>query len=188
MKNKLSFSKSLFFGNILENIVSPYPHCSQEEKESLDLLFESLEKFGKEHVDSHQIDKDARIPDNVLKGMKELGLFGLTIPQEYGGFGFSQTAYCKVVEKFVQIDNSCAITMGAHLSIGLKALLLFGTEQQKKKYLPKLATGEMLAAFSLTESGAGSDAAGIATKAILSDDKKHYILNGSKIWTTKARH
>ncbi|MBI2027703.1 MAG: acyl-CoA dehydrogenase family protein [Deltaproteobacteria bacterium] len=186
MKKISSFSKSFFFGNLLEDIVSPYPHFSKDEKENVDLLFESLAKFGKEHINSTQIDREAKIPEKVLTGMKELGLFGLIIPQEYGGFGFSQTAYCKTVENFVQIDNSCAITIGAHQSIGLKALLLFGTPEQKQKYLPKLATGEMIAAFSLTESGAGSDAAGIQTKAEFSEDKKYYILNGSKIWTTNG--
>ena len=183
---KPSFTKSLFFGDIEEKIVSPFPHISKEEKESVDLLRESIDKFAEEYIDSPKFDKEAKLPKEVLQKMGELGLFGLTIPQEYGGFGFSQTAYCKVIEELVAHDSSVSITMGGHLSIGLKALLFFGTEEQKKKYLPDLAAGKKIAAFSLTEPTAGSDAAAIKTRAELTPDGKYYILNGSKIWITNG--
>ncbi len=181
-----SFAKALFNGDILENMVFPFPKMAKEEKENVLLLHESIEKFAKEYINSHEIDKNAKIPKIVLDKMKELGLFGLTIPEEYGGFGFSQTACCHTIEKLVQYDGSVAITMGGHLSIGLKALLLFGTPEQKKKYLPKLASGEMLAAFSLTEPTAGSDAANIKMRAEPTPDGKYYVLNGTKIWTTNG--
>ena len=183
---QVSFAKALFHGDILENMVFPFPKISKEEKESVLLLHDSIDKFAKEYVNSHEIDKNAKIPKIVLDKMKELGLFGLTIPEEYGGFGFSQTAYCHTIEKISQYDASVAITMGGHLSIGIKALLLFGNEEQKKKYLPALARGDMIAAFCLTEATAGSDAANIKMRAEPSPDGKYYVLNGTKIWTTNG--
>src|SRR5690606_37393667 len=102
------------------------------------------------------------------------------------GFGLSATAYARVMQELAAIDSSLAVTVGAHQSIGLKGILLFGTEAQKKKYLPRLATGEHVAAFALTEPGAGSDAASITTRAELSEDGEHYVLNGSKIWITNG--
>ncbi|MBI2608595.1 MAG: acyl-CoA dehydrogenase family protein [Deltaproteobacteria bacterium] len=184
----ISFTKALFFGDVLEDMVYPYPEINPQEKESLQLLFESIHKFAEEHVDSHKIDKEAKIPQTTIDKMKELGLFGLIIPEKYGGFGFSQTAYEQTLEKVAAYDASIALTAGAHSSIGIKGLLFFGTEEQKKKYLPKLATGEMIGAFALTEPTAGSDAASIKTRAELTPDGKHYILNGTKIWITNANH
>jgi acyl-CoA dehydrogenase family protein 9 len=118
--------------------------------------------------------------------MKELGLFGLIIPEEYGGLGLSNTGYARIMQELAAVDASLAVTVGAHQSIGLKGLLLFGTEAQKKRYLPKLATGEWVAGFALTEPGAGSDAASIATRAELSEDGEGYVLNGNKIWITNG--
>jgi acyl-CoA dehydrogenase family protein 9 len=118
--------------------------------------------------------------------MKELGLFGLSIPEEFGGLGLSTSAYSRIMQELAAIDASLAVTVGAHQSIGLKALLLVGTEAQKRKYLPRLATGEWIAAFALTEPGAGSDAASITTRAELTPDGEHYVLNGSKIWITNG--
>ncbi|HEX9652786.1 MAG TPA: acyl-CoA dehydrogenase family protein, partial [bacterium] len=126
------------------------------------------------------------IPQEVLSGLAEIGLFGMSIPEAYGGYGFSSTAYNRVFEEIASIDASLAVTLGGHQSIGLKGLLLHGTEEQKKKYLPKLASGEWLAAFALTEPNAGSDAAGIQSLAVLDAGKTHYVLNGGKIWITNG--
>ena len=182
----VSFSKSLFFGNILEEMVFPYPQIPKEDKENLGLFLDSFKNYAQKNIDSSKLDKEEKISKEILQGLAELGLFGAGIPQEYGGAGLSTTCYARLMEDVCRHDASLGVTMGAHYSIGLKGLLLFGTEVQKKKYLPDLAAGKMLAAFALTEPGAGSDAAGIQTKAVLSEDKKHYILNGSKIWISNG--
>jgi acyl-CoA dehydrogenase family protein 9 len=181
-----SFMKSLFHGVIEEDLVFPYPEMKAEERENVALILENLRRFGAAEVDSAKIDREHTIPEPLLTKMKEMGLFGLTIPEEYGGFGLSATGYARVMQEVASIDASLAVTIGAHQSIGLKAVLLFGTEAQKRKYLPRLASGEHVAAFALTEPGAGSDAASITTRAELSDDGEHYLLNGSKIWITNG--
>ncbi|HGY56132.1 MAG TPA: acyl-CoA dehydrogenase [Caldithrix abyssi] len=183
---KPSFSKALFSGVLLDELVFPYPEMDKEEKENFELMRESFKKFAQDKIDSEKIDKEAQIPQEIIDEMKELGLFGMIIPEEYDGFGFSTTAYVKMLEAVTEQDPSVALTLGAHQSIGLKALLMFGTEEQKKKYLPKLATGEMIAAYCLTEPGAGSDAAGIKTRAVRDEKKGVYVLNGSKIWITNG--
>lgn len=181
-----SFMKSLFHGVIEEDLVFPFPEMASEERENVAMMLDSVRKFCETRVDTPRIDREHRIPDDVLAGMKELGLFGLTIPEEHGGLGLSNAAYARVMQEVASFDGSLAVTMGAHQSIGLKGLLLFGSDAQKKKYLPKLATGENVAAFALTEPGAGSDAASITTRAELTDDGEHYVLNGSKIWITNG--
>ncbi|GAB5548655.1 MAG: acyl-CoA dehydrogenase family protein [Sandaracinaceae bacterium] len=183
-----SFMKSLFHGLIEENLVFPYPEMQPEEKENVTLILDNIRKFADSEVDAAKIDREHHIPDELLSKMKELGLFGLTIAEEHGGFGLSATAYARVMQEMGAIDASLAVTMGAHQSIGLKGILLFGTDAQKAQYLPSLATGEKVAAFALTEPGAGSDAASITTRAELSDDGTHYLLNGSKIWITNGAY
>ncbi|MCF7803801.1 MAG: acyl-CoA dehydrogenase family protein [Candidatus Marinimicrobia bacterium] len=181
-----SFMKSLFQGKIEEDLLFPYPALDGEEADNLELLIDTLHKFAADNIDSKAIDENSEIPMEVLNGLGELGLWGLIIPEKYDGYGFSQTAYSKVFEEIARIDSSIVVTLGAHSSIGLKGLLLFGSDELKQKYLPGLATGEQLAAFALTEPGSGSDAASIATRAELSDDGKYYILNGTKIWITNG--
>ncbi len=181
-----SFMKSLFHGVIAEELIAPYPEASAEERDNVTLMLDSIRKFAEAKVDSAKIDREHEIPDDVLAGMKELGLFGMLIPQEYGGLGLSATAYARITQEIAAIDGSLAVTLGAHQSIGLKGLLLFGTEAQKRKYLPKLATGEWVAAFALTEPSAGSDAAAIQTRAELSPDAEGYVINGSKVWITNG--
>lgn len=181
-----SFVKSLFSGFFLDELVFPYPHMDKEEEENLNLIRDTIRKFCESYVDSPKFDREEKFPEDVINGMKELGLFGIVIPEEYGGFGLSTTAYVKILEEVAGFDGSMALIIGAHQSIGLKGLLLYGTEEQKQKYLPKLATGEMLAAFALTEPGAGSDAAGIKTRAVRDEKKGVYVLNGNKMWITNG--
>src|SRR4029078_2010228 len=138
------------------------------------------------NVDSAKIDREHEIPKEVIDGLKSLGLFGLQVPPDMGGIGLRATAYARVVQEIGGLDASIGVTIGAHQSIGFKALLLFGTPEQKERYLPKLASGEWTAAFALTEPSAGSDAAAIKTRAEISPDGSHYILNGSKIWITNG--
>ncbi len=177
-----SFCRALFNGHLLEERMLPYPEAKSG---PWDDVVAALVRF-KEDVNSKKIDEDAKLPPELLEQMKAMGLFGMIIPEEYGGFGLSATGYAKAMESLVQVDSSVAITAGAHQSIGIKGLLIFGTPEQKKKYLPKLASGEMVASFALTEPTSGSDAQSIKTKAVLSSDKKHYIINGGKLWITNG--
>lgn len=178
--------KSVFHGVIAENMVFPYPVPSQGETDNINMMLDSIKKFYAAQVDAKKIDANHEIPAAVIAGLKEMGLFGLSIPQDHGGLGLSSTGYARVIQELAGLEASTTVTLGAHQSIGLKALLLFGTPEQKNRYLPKLATGEWVAAFALTEPGAGSDAAAIQTRAELAPDGKHYILNGSKIWITNG--
>jgi acyl-CoA dehydrogenase family member 9 len=185
-ETKPSFSKSLFSGYLADEMVFPYPEQDKDEKENLDLILDTFNKFAQDNIDSSKFDELEEIPTEVINGLKELGFFGLVIPEEYGGFGLTSTSYVRILEEVGKYDGSVALLIGAHQSIGLKGLLLFGTEEQKKKYLPKLATGEMIGAYCLTEPSAGSDAGGIKTKAVRNEKKGVYILNGTKMWITNG--
>ncbi|MCD4692110.1 MAG: acyl-CoA dehydrogenase family protein, partial [Calditrichales bacterium] len=181
-----SFCKGLFSGIILDDLVFPYPKMDKDEAENVNLIKETFKKFADDNIDSGKIDQEGEIPKEVIEGLKELGFFGLNVPEEYDGFGLSSTGYVKTLEMLAGFDPSIGITLGAHQSIGLKSLIMFGTEKQKKKYLPKLAAGEMIAAYCLTEPGAGSDAAGIKTKAVRDEKNGCYVINGSKLWITNG--
>uniref|UniRef100_A0A665WIA0 Acyl-CoA dehydrogenase family, member 9 n=1 Tax=Echeneis naucrates TaxID=173247 RepID=A0A665WIA0_ECHNA len=165
--------------------VFPYPEIGNEELEEINQLVAPVEKFFNEEVDSAKIDHEAKIPAETLNGLKELGLFGIMIPEEFGGLGLSNTMYARLAE-IISLDGSIAVTLAAHQAIGLKGILIAGSEAQKQKYLPKLASGEHIAAFCLTEPGSGSDAASIQTRATLSEDRKHFLLNGTKIWISNG--
>ncbi len=184
--NEQSFMKSLFHGIISETLVFPYPEPSSAERENVNMMLESVRKYFNANVDSVKIDRTAEIPKDVLEGVKQLGLFGGLIPQEFDGIGLSSTGWTRMMQEIGALDAAFAVTLGAHQSIGLKGILLFGTPEQKKKYLPKLATGEHVAAFALTEPSAGSDAAAIQTRAEMSADGKYFTLNGSKIWISNG--
>lgn len=181
-----SFMKALFHGVIAEDIIFPYPEMPSDDRDNTSMILDSVRRFFAANVDSAKIDREHQIPPEVMDGLKSLGLFGLQIPTEYDGIGLSATSYARVTQEVGALDPSIAVTLGAHQSIGLKGILLFGTPEQKRRYLPKLATGEWTAAFALTEPSAGSDAAAIKTRAELSADGSRYILNGSKIWITNG--
>jgi acyl-CoA dehydrogenase family protein 9 len=179
-----AFGKALFHGHVLEDKIFPFPESQREEAESVRMIVESIEKFAKDNIDSAKMDELSKIPEETLQGLKDLGLFGLLIPQQYGGLGLSITAYSRVVECMGAIDGSVAVTVGAHQSIGLKGILLAGNEEQKQRYLPDLATGKKVAAFALTEPGSGSDAQSIQTIATPTSDG--WKLKGSKLWITNG--
>ncbi|XP_037534476.1 complex I assembly factor ACAD9, mitochondrial [Nematolebias whitei] len=181
----LAYAKDLFLGQVNKAEVFPYPEIGNEELEEIKQFVTPVEKFFSEEVDSAKIDEEARIPPETLDGLKQLGLFGIMIPEEYGGLGLSHTMYARLNE-IIALDGSIAVTLAAHQAIGLKGILIAGNEAQKKKYLPKLASGEHIAAFCLTEAGSGSDAASIKTRATLSEDGKHYLISGSKIWISNG--
>ncbi|XP_053528889.1 complex I assembly factor ACAD9, mitochondrial isoform X2 [Artibeus jamaicensis] len=180
-----AFAKELFLGKIEKKEVFPFPEVSQDELNEINQFVGPIEKFFTEEVDSRKIDQEGKIPKETLEKLKGLGLFGMQVPEEYGGLGLSNTMYARLRE-IVSLDGSIAMTLEAHQAIGLKGIILAGSEEQKARYLPKLASGEHIAAFCLTEPASGSDAASIQTRASLSEDKKHYILNGSKVWITNG--
>lgn len=137
---------------------------------------------------NNPMENDARevVDEKTLEVMKEMGSFGLMVPPKYDGAGMNNTQYACLGEIIGQNDLGLAVMLGAHQSIGYKGILLYGTEEQKQKYLPDLATGKIFAAFALTEPSSGSDAGSIKTRAELSPDGKHYVLNGSKIWISNG--
>ncbi|HKD19432.1 MAG TPA: acyl-CoA dehydrogenase family protein, partial [Thermoanaerobaculia bacterium] len=178
--------KSLFAGVIPEDTVMPFPEVDPSERGTVSAFLDSFRAFARDHVDSAAIERDHRIPPDVIRGLADLGAFGMTIPEAYGGYGFSSSAYCRVTEEIGRTDASLGILVGGHQSIGLKGLLLHGTEEQKRKWLPKLATGEMIAAFALTEPEAGSDAASIRTTAVYDAATDSFVLNGTKHWISNG--
>jgi acyl-CoA dehydrogenase family protein 9 len=179
-----SFAKALYFGEVAESLLFPFPKPDDIESDVVHATIDSVRRFCQKHVDSARIDREEVIPPEVMKGLADLGLMGLLVPKAYGGAGLSQTAYARIVQELAGIDTSLAVTLGAHLSLGTMGLLLFGTEAQKQKYLPRLARGEIVAAFALTEPGAGSDASAITTSAARDGDD--YILDGTKVWTSNG--
>lgn len=183
---KLSFGKQLYFGQVATEHVFPYPKVDPEEERGVNDLIVKLRSFCEKEIDPDKIDRQGEIPDTVIRGLGRLGILGLTIPREYGGLGMTQYAYCRVMEQLASHCGSTALLVNAHQSVGLKALLLFGTGKQKGEWLRPLATGDKLAAFSLTEPNAGSDASGIETKAEYDPRKKVYRINGMKQWTTNG--
>lgn len=185
-KKPLSFVQKLFFGRFDGAKVFPYPKLPLEEMEPFSVLLGKVKRFCDESLDPDWIDRYAEIPAKVLNGLAELGVFGMTVPKAHGGLGMSQQAYCKITEFIAGRCGSTALIINAHQSIGLKSLLLFGTDAQRKQWLEPLAKGKQIAAFSLTEPNAGSDAAGIETLAVFDPEKKVYRINGKKQWTTSG--
>jgi acyl-CoA dehydrogenase family protein 9 len=185
-QRKPSFAKLLYFGLFDPQKVFPYPRVNPVEQSRTDELVTRLKAFCEKEIDADKIDRDENIPQSVIKGLGELGILGLSIPEKFGGLGMTQYAYCRALEQLASHCGSTALLVNAHQSVGLKAILLFGTEEQKSQWLRPLATGQQLAAFSLTEPNAGSDAAGIETKAEYDPQKKVYRINGRKQWTTNG--
>jgi acyl-CoA dehydrogenase family member 9 len=181
-----SVAKQLLLGDILEENLFPYPAIGERDRDVLGMIVESVDRFleGKD-ADFARWDREARQPDEFVQALRDLGLFGLIIPEEFGGLGLSNAAYARVLAQTSGHDSSISLTIGAHSSIGMKGLLLFGTDAQKARYLPRLASGAMIAAFCLTESGAGSDAAAIRTSAKRNADGS-WTLDGEKIWITNG--
>ncbi|MBX9929877.1 MAG: acyl-CoA dehydrogenase family protein [Gemmatimonadaceae bacterium] len=181
-----SFTKGVFLGELREEFLFPFPEPTAEEQESLTAILDAFRAWASEHVDARKHDHDERFTDAVRAGMAELGLMGLNIPEAYGGFGATAMQFNRVFGEIGATDPALAVYFGAHQSIGCKGITLFGTEAQKQKWLTRCATGELIAAFCLTEPGSGSDAQAMRSNAVLSADGSHYILNGTKIWISNA--
>ncbi|CAF0754990.1 unnamed protein product [Rotaria sordida] len=182
-----SFVLNLYRGQFQPDELFPYPNVlNEEQKDNVKMLIDPIWKFFEEKNDAAKNDMNEKIPDEVMNGLKEQGAFGIQVPVELGGLGLTNAQAARLFEIVTGHDLAISICVGAHQSIGFKGILLFGTDAQKQKYLPKLAAGEHIAAFALTEPAAGSDAISIKTKAELSPDGKHYVLNGSKIWISNG--
>jgi acyl-CoA dehydrogenase family protein 9 len=173
-----SFSKSLFLGEIHEEMVFPFPKPEQAEQDRIRSLNASLRELA-ETIDPREIEEKRWLGDDLVRELGERGLCGLYVPEKYGGQGLSQTGYCRVFETFAQIDGTLSVVMGVHQSIGMKGIVLFGTDEQKERFLPDLASGRKLAGFALTEPEAGSDAYNLQSRAVEQADGS-WVLNGEK--------
>ena len=191
-----SFAKSLFMGEIHEELVFPWPQPNPDEREKIRDLNSQLRSYCAENYDPRRIEEERWVPDEILRDLGEIGVLGLYVDERYGGQGLSQTGYARVFETIGTIDATLAIVLGVHQSIGFKGISLFGTDEQKERWLPDLASGRKLAAFALTEPEAGSDAYELQSRAVLQPDgswvlngEKRYIGNGSRadVITTFAR-
>jgi acyl-CoA dehydrogenase family member 9 len=185
-KETLGFAKALFFGHFNSSLVFPYPQFKPEEKAVVEAAVAEVRKYCQDHIDAAAIDRNADIPQDNVLGLARLGVLGMTAPVEVGGHGFSQRAYCRIMEVIGGHCSSTAVFVNAHHSIGIRALLLFGSEEQKNRWLPGLVNGTQLAAFALTEEQAGSDAANVQTTATPSPDGKNWTLNGTKRYITNG--
>ncbi len=179
------FVRSLFLGRLDTAAIFPFPRPDAEVLETTEAVASMVAEWARDAIDPEEIDHAKRIPAEVIEGMKELGLFGLTVPEEYGGAGCGQTTYAAVMETLAHRCASTVTVLGGHLGLGLKGILLYGTDEQKRRWLPGLASGERIAAFALTEAGAGSDAAALRTTADPLPDGS-WKLNGRKIWITNG--
>jgi alkylation response protein AidB-like acyl-CoA dehydrogenase len=182
----VGFAKALFFGKFKGELLFPYPTLPPDQKAKSDEMAERVRDYAHLAIDPAQIDRDARIPDSVVRGLGKLDVYRLTIPTEYGGLGFNQQMYLKTMEVFGGHDSSVAVFVNAHHSIGCRALVLFGTKEQQARWLPGLLDGTKLCAFALTEPEAGSDAANVQTTARPTDDGQAYVLNGMKHYITNG--
>ncbi len=167
-------------------MVFPFPTIAPDEKESLDAILDAFRSFARDHIDAKKHDHDGRFDDAMREGFHALGLMGLNIPEAYGGFGASAKVFNRVFGEIGATDPALAVYFGAHQSIGCKGIVLFGTEEQKQRWLPRCASGELVAAFCLTEPGSGSDAQAMKCSAVPSADGSEYVLNGTKIWISNA--
>lgn len=183
---KLGFAKSLFHGRVRADLVFPYPALSPDKQAAADEATARVRTFATTRIDAARIDRDSRIPDDVVRGLGELGVLGMTIPQAYGGLGFNQQQYLRTMEILGGHCASTAVFVNAHHSIGCRALVLFGTKAQQEKWLPGLLNGTKLAAFALTEPEAGSDAGGVRTTATPTEDGAAYLLDGVKHYITNG--
>jgi alkylation response protein AidB-like acyl-CoA dehydrogenase len=183
---KPSFVGDLFLGKLNLDLIHPFPEQPAADKAEADEFLAKLERFLAENVDADKIDEQGEYDYELFKGFNELGAWGMKIPKEYGGRGFSATNYNRAIGLVATWCGSSVAWLSAHQSIGVpQPLKLFGTEEQKKKYLPRLANGA-ISAFALTEPGVGSDPAKMQTTATPSPDGKGWILNGEKLWCTNG--
>ncbi len=185
-----SFTRGVFAGEVLDELLFPYPSplniANPEEAATVDRLVRAIEGRLDGLVDSVKFDVEETIPDDVIAALSSHGFLGMTIPRRFGGLELSPRAYARVCEAVGGVDSSIAVFIGVHCGLGSKAIVLYGTEAQKQRWLPGLARGEILVSYALTEPLIGSDAQHVKTTATLSADGTHWSLNGHKIWIGNA--
>jgi alkylation response protein AidB-like acyl-CoA dehydrogenase len=185
-ETKRSFAGDLFMGRFALDQVYPFPLQPAADVEAGRPFLKELNTVLRDEVDSDQIDADGEIPDAVIDRLAKLGAFGIKIPREYGGLGLSQVNYCRAAMLLGSVDGNLTALLSAHQSIGVpQPVKLFGTEEQKRKYLPRVAKGE-ISAFALTEISVGSDPAKMTTRAEPTPDGNHFVINGEKLWCTNG--
>ena len=181
-----SFGKGLYLGNFQPELISPQPDLPAADVEKGERFLAALGRYLQEEVDPQVIERDNKIPDEVVAGFKEIGALGMKVPEQYGGLGLSQVYYNRAMMLIGTWHSSLSTLLSAHQSIGLaQPLLLFGSEEQKREWLPKVATTHV-SAFALTEPDVGSDPARVKTTATPTEDGRGYLLNGRKLWTTNG--
>jgi alkylation response protein AidB-like acyl-CoA dehydrogenase len=181
-----SFMRELFLGRFRLELVHPFPDVDAAPRQEFQAFYDRLRRFLREEVDPAAIDAAGEYPRRVVEGLRRLGAFGMKIPREYGGLGFTQLEYARVMELLGSYDGNVTALLSAHQSIGVpEPLKVFGTEEQKRKYLPRCARGA-ISAFALTEPRVGSDPARLATTAEPTPDGTAFVLNGEKLWTTNG--
>ncbi len=181
-----SFMRELFLGRFRLDLIHPYPLRGEQERPEFAAFYNAMKEFLRDEVDPRAIDREGDYPPHVVDGLRKLGAFGMKIPKEYGGLGFTNREYQKVMQLLGTYDGNLSALLSAHQSIGVpQPLKLFGTEEQKRKFLPRCAKGE-ISAFALTEPQVGSDPARLMTTAEKSADGAHYVLNGEKLWCTNG--
>ena len=181
-----TFAGQLFMGNFVPELLHPFPFQPTEDKEKADQFIQRIEEYLKAKIDPEEVDRTREFPPDAIKEMAEMGVFAMKVPEEYDGLGFSQTNYCRVVQKVASYCGGTGVLVTAHQSIGVpQPLKMYGTEEQKRKYLPRFRQGD-ISAFALTEPEVGSDPSEMKAEARLSEDGSHYILNGEKLWCTNG--
>lgn len=182
-----SFIQNIFSGEAKVNAFFPYPKVlNEDELQFIEMVTEPALKLYATEYDALKVEENNQLEEKHLQLLKDMGTFGIQVPQEYGGMGCNNTQYARLAENTCGHDLGVSVFLGAHQSIGYKGILLYGTKEQKEKYLPQLATGEKLACFCLTEPSAGSDAGSIKSRAVLSEDGKYWILNGAKTYISNG--
>ncbi len=181
------FLRDLFLGRFDFDLIHPYPQAQIDaERPEFKRFKDDFERFLRDSVDSDAIDEQGEYPAEVVDELRRMGAFGMKIPTEYGGLGFSQVEYGKIMQLLGSRDGNLTALLSAHQSIGVpQPLKTFGSEELKKRYLPRCAKGA-ISGFALTEVFVGSDPARLSTTAELSADGTHYVLNGSKLWCTNG--
>ncbi|MGQ0641964.1 MAG: acyl-CoA dehydrogenase family protein [Gemmatimonadaceae bacterium] len=184
--SQASFTRGLFAGALHDELLFPFPGIREGrdagEIEVVRRIQRDLLALSEAQIDPARIDDEETVPAAIIRDFARIGMLGLTIPEAYGGLGLSATAYARVFGELAAIDASLAVLVGVHCGLGSKAIVLYGNDDQKTRYLPMLARGETLAAYALTEPNVGSDAQHIEATATYDAARNEWVLNGRKIW------
>jgi acyl-CoA dehydrogenase family protein 9 len=181
-----SFTKALFFGVVAEDLVFPFPQLAPEERQLTQELVNQVRRFVESEVDSAAIDREKLIDQRVLDRMRELGMFGLWVPTEQGGRGLSTMAFSRVIGEVAALDATLALVILVHNALGVRSVMAYGTPELQRETLPRLASGERIAAFALTEDASGTDAG--VTRTLAQESDGGWTLSGSKPWVTNAAY